>query len=72
MADRGGLGGKFWLGLFGACIALGIGLLLCFLVIDRAAYRWGSLGAFAVLAVALLLTGWIYDRRQTRRYEQLP
>jgi hypothetical protein len=69
-AGDDGLGGTFWLGLVGACIALGIGLLVGFAVIDRAAYRWGFIGALAVLAVVLLVFGWIYDRRQIRNYEQ--
>ena len=70
MTAEEGLGRRFWLGLVGATLALGIGLFLCFVVFDRAVYRWGALGAFIVLGAVLLLIGWIYDRRQIRAYEE--
>jgi hypothetical protein len=70
VADDDGLGGKFWLGLVGAMVAIGLGLLLAFVVFDRAVYRWGGLGAFIVLGAVLLLIGWIFDRRQIRKYEE--
>jgi hypothetical protein len=31
-------------------------------------YAWGFLGAFVVLGLILLLIGWLYDRREARRY----
>ncbi len=70
MADENGLGGRFWLGLVGAMVAIGLGLFLCFVVFDRAVYRWGALGAMIVLGAALLLIVWIVDRRQIRKYEE--
>ncbi len=70
MGDDDGPGGRFWLGLIGALIAFGIGLFLCFVIFDRAVYRWSALGALIALGAVLLLVAWIYDRRQIRQYEQ--
>ena len=70
MTKDEGLGGGFWLGLVGALVAFGVGLLLFFVVFDKTADRWGALGALAALGAVLLLIGWIYDRRQIRKYEE--
>jgi hypothetical protein len=70
MADDDGLGGKFWLGLVGALVAVGLGLFLFFVVFNGAAARWGALGALIALGAVLLLIGWILDRRQIRKYEE--
>jgi hypothetical protein len=70
MDDDDGLGWGFWFGLIGAVVALGVGVLLFFAVFNRAFYQWGALGTFIVLGAVLLLIGWIYDRRQVRRYEE--
>jgi uncharacterized membrane protein YgdD (TMEM256/DUF423 family) len=72
VAHRDAPGGKFWLGLAGALLAFGVGLFLCFVVFDRAVYRWGALGALVALGGVMILIGWIYDRREIRRYEALP
>lgn len=62
----GAVGFRFYLALGGA--ALGIGLLVWvgMLVFARAVYAWGFLGVFLVLAVILVLIGWIADRREAR------
>jgi uncharacterized membrane protein HdeD (DUF308 family) len=70
MDDDDGLGWRFWGGLVGACLAIGVGLLLFFAVFNRAVYQWGFLGAFIAIAAVLLLIGWFYDRRQVRKYEE--
>ena len=70
MADDDGLGGKFWLGLVGALVAVGLGLFLFFVVFNGAAARWSALGALIALGAVLLLIGWILDRRQIRKYEE--
>ena len=70
MDDDDGLGWRFWGGLVGAVIAIGFGLFLCFVVFDRAVYRWGALGALIAFSAVLLLIAWIFDRRQVRKYEE--
>jgi hypothetical protein len=41
-----GLGGRFWFGLVGGTIAIGIALLVIFLLIGVAVWAWGIFGAF--------------------------
>jgi uncharacterized membrane protein len=67
-----GLGGKFWLGLMGIIVAVGVGGFIFFLVIGQAWYLWGAFGALAVGFLLVMLIAWIYDRRQQRDYEDLP
>ena len=66
--EKEGLGFRFygWLALM--TILGGIGLLIVLLIFSRAIYAWGLLGAFLVLAAVLLFVGWIFDRRQVKRY----
>ena len=66
-----GLGFKFWGSVAGGVIALGIGLCIIFLILNRAFYAWGALGAFIVIGGILLLIAWIFDRRQVQRYREL-
>jgi len=68
MADDGdGLGFKFWGGLIGVILAIGVGGMIVFLIFSRAVYAWGFLGAFLVLGAIVILIAWIYDRRTQRR-----
>src|SRR5690349_22832634 len=64
--DEEGLGRRFWLKM--AAIVAGIEVLVFVGVILfwRALYAWGFIGAFIVLAAALLLYGWWYDRKNPR------
>ncbi len=66
MEDVGGF--RFVLAVVGGVIAIGIGLLLVFVIFDAAAAAWGLFGAFVVFVVALLVFAWFYDRRQVREY----
>jgi hypothetical protein len=61
-----GLGFRFYAGLAAVVIACGLVALVMILIFSRAVYAWGVLGAFIVLAAALLLFGWIFDRRAAR------
>jgi hypothetical protein len=65
-----GLGAGFWLKLVAVVLACGLAGLLLFLLLSRAAYRWGFLGGFLALALLLLLAGWIWDRRNSRKVER--
>ncbi len=68
--DDDGLGWRFWGGFVGAVVAIGLGLLLFFVVIGGAFYRWGALGTLIAFGAVLLLFGWVYDRRHAREYEE--
>ncbi len=65
------LGGKFWLAFVGGAIACAIGGVILFLVLEEAALRWGFLGMFLFLTAALLAFGWIFDRREKRKRQEL-
>jgi membrane protein implicated in regulation of membrane protease activity len=71
MDNEEGLGLKFWLWVAGVALALGVGLLIFFLLIGWAWQAWGAFGALIFFSVLLLAYGWIYDRRQERKYKDL-
>ena len=54
--------------LAGIIVLIGVGMLVGFLIFSRAIYAFGIFGAFILLAVALLIFGWVYDRRLDDRY----
>jgi high-affinity Fe2+/Pb2+ permease len=66
------LGGRFWLAVLGIAIAGAIGFLVILNVIGWAWWNFGLLGGLILISVVLLLIGWISDRRQRRRYEDVP
>ena len=66
MAEQG-LGFRFYAGLAGLAVAIGIAVLVGALIFFRALYAWGFFGMFLFLAVVLVLLGWLTDRRQARR-----
>jgi cobalamin synthase len=61
-----GLGARFYAGLAGVVLACGVVALIMILLFSRAVIAWGVFGAFIVLAAALLLFAWIFDRRAAR------
>jgi hypothetical protein len=48
---------------------VGVILFVGLLIFWRALYAWGFLGVFLVVAVAGLIFGWVYDRREKRSNE---
>jgi Flp pilus assembly protein TadB len=54
--------------LAGMVVLIGVVVLVGFVIWSRAIYAFGLFGAFLVLAVALLIFGWVYDRRLDKRY----
>jgi uncharacterized membrane protein HdeD (DUF308 family) len=66
-----GLGARFWGKLIGVVLVGAIGVLIVFLLFTRALYRWGALGALIAFSAVMLLWGWIYDRRQKKKYDRL-
>ena len=65
--DEEGLGRRFWLRFVGGVVLVGVVLFVGLLIFWRALYAWGFLGVFLVVALAGLIFGWVYDRRNTRR-----
>jgi hypothetical protein len=61
-----GLGAGFFLKIAGVCVVGGIIVMILALILWRAVYAWGFLGAFLALAAVLCLFGWLYDRRNPR------
>ena len=54
--------------LAGMVVLIGVGTLIGFLIFDRAVYRFGIFGALVLFAAALLIFGWVYDRRLDEKY----
>jgi hypothetical protein len=54
--------------LAGLVVLIGVGMLIGFAIWSRAIYAFGIFGAFILLAAALLIFGWVYDRRLDNRY----
>jgi hypothetical protein len=52
----------------GIVLLIGLATMVGFLIFTRAIYAFGIFGAFLVLCVALLVYGWVYDRRLDKRY----
>jgi hypothetical protein len=65
--EKEGLGGRFYLGLTGLLLGVGILVFIAVVIFWRALYAWGFFGAFLALAVILLVVGRVYDRRNPRR-----
>ena len=54
--------------LIGIVLLIGLLTMVGFLIFSRAIYAFGIFGAFILLAAALLIFGWVYDRRLDQRY----
>jgi len=67
--DEDELGRRFWLRFVGGVVLVGVVLFVGLLIFWRALYAWGFLGVFLVVAVAGLIFGWVYDRREKRSNE---
>ena len=63
------MGGKFWLGLIGGCIALVVAFGFIWFIVGGALVKWGFFGSMLVLFGILALFAWIVDRRDKRRGE---
>jgi hypothetical protein len=65
------LGASFWFKIMGLVVACGVGAALLFLFVGAAWARWGGLGALLFFFIVALAYGYIYDRRQAKKYEEL-
>jgi hypothetical protein len=66
-----GMGGSFWLKVFGVLVLGGIAAMLVFLVFEAVWYRWSLLGAIVLFTAVLLGIAWLGDRRSQRQYEDM-
>ena len=66
--DEEGLGGAFWLRMFGLIILCGAAAMALFLLIDRAWYRWGALGALLFFFILIGGISYFFDRKKQRQY----
>ena len=66
-----GMGWRFWGGLIGTVFGVCVGGLIFFLVFGWAWATFGFIAAFAVLGGALVLVGYIYDRREENERREL-
>jgi hypothetical protein len=67
-----GMGGGFWLKVFGVLVLGGLAVFLAWILFERAWYRWGFIGASALFCAVLLGIAYVHDRRSQRRYEDIP
>jgi Kef-type K+ transport system membrane component KefB len=68
VAESEGLGGRFWLGLVGFAVALGVGLMLAFVLFGAAWYRWGFIGAAILLVGVGVGVKYLQERRARSRW----
>ena len=61
------LGAKFWFGLVGLVIAIGLGAILIFGLMGRVWYAWGFFGMLLFFGLLLGVMSFFYDRREARR-----
>lgn len=54
--------------LAGITLLIAVIMLVGFLIFSRAVYAFGFFGAFLLLSAGLLIYGWVYDRRQDKKY----
>jgi Flp pilus assembly protein TadB len=66
------LGTRFWLWFVGIGAALVVGTVLVFLLLHATWARWGALGTLIFFFVVIGGVAWFYDRRQVKKYEDLP
>jgi len=54
--------------LAGVVVLIGLAGLVAFMIFWEAVYALGFFGALILLAAALLVFGWVYDRRLDKKY----
>ena len=57
--------------LFGIIIAIAIGVMALWLLVDRAMYRWGGIGALIFGFLLVFLIFYLADRRKIKESENL-
>jgi hypothetical protein len=60
------MGFGFWAKVFAIAVAAAVGAVLALVLISSAFVRWGLFGGLLVIAVVLILIGWITDRRRAK------
>jgi membrane associated rhomboid family serine protease len=64
-------GDRFVLRLIGIIIAAAIGVMALWLLVDRAMYRWGGIGALIFGFLLVFLIFYLADRRKIKESEAL-
>ena len=64
------VGGRFWLGMLGTIVAIGIGVGILFLIIGAAFIAWGILGALIFFGGIAMLIAWYSDRKRQAQYDE--
>ncbi len=67
MADGEGPGSGFWWKVIGGVVVFGLAAFILLILLTKAVYAWGVLGAFVGVIVVLLGFAWFYDRRNAQR-----
>lgn len=57
--------------LIGIIIAIAIGVMVLWLLVDRALYRWGGIGALIFGFLLVFLLFYLADRRKIKESEDL-
>ena len=57
--------------MFGVVVAIGIGVLVVWLVVDLAWYLWSGLGALIFSFLLVFFLVYLADRRKVKEYEDL-
>jgi len=58
--------------ILGAIVVIGIGIAAVLLLLDGAWYRWGAIGALIFIFALFAAGAYFVDRRQQKRYDDLP
>ena len=69
--DDSGLGWKFWIGIVGVALAVGLAGLILFAFFGWAWYHWGFLGTFLLFGGIAIGLAYLHDRREAKRRELL-
>jgi uncharacterized membrane protein HdeD (DUF308 family) len=65
------VGGRFWVGLLGSIVVIGIAAAILFLFVSGAFLQWGVLGALIFFCGIVLAVAAISDRRKQARYDDV-
>jgi hypothetical protein len=58
--------------MLGVLVAIAVGVLALWLLVDLAWYLWGALGALFLAFLLIFLAVYVVDRRKVKEYEDLP
>jgi hypothetical protein len=65
--DDESIGSGTWIKFFAIMIGVGIALLLVIFLVGDAIAKWGLVGGFIAIGIALLFGAWLWDKREAKR-----